>query len=87
MTHPLLAAIDAALVDSPADGVQAIAEGLVLSDLQDELGLDLTSRAPVQYRGVTISRSLAQIEAGWAVRIKPVQIEDPSATAQLDPPV
>jgi len=65
MKHPLLTAIDEALVNIPAHGVQAIAEGGVLGLVQDELGL--SGARVTQYEGVNISRSLAQIENGWKV--------------------
>jgi hypothetical protein len=68
MTRPaILDAIDAALVDKLPDGIRAIAEGDVLSAVQDEIGGPMLRR--VTYQGVTISRSLAQIENGWMVRI------------------
>ena len=71
MTHPLLIAIDAALDDTLPDGICVIADGEVISAIRDELDQNDNLRAPVIYNGVTINRSLAQIDGDWMVRIVP----------------
>lgn len=69
MTKPaILDDIDAALEQVSPDKVRAVAEGRILSDVQDALGGPMMRR--VVYKGVIISRSLAQMaDPGYCVRL------------------
>ncbi len=76
MTHPLLTAIDEELTKTEAGDVQAIAEGSILSAVQDELGC--SGSRVTQYRGVVIGRAMAPVDNGWMVRPAP-KMETPNA--------
>lgn len=68
MTKPaILTEIDTLLVDTLPAGIRAMAEGRVLSEVQDYLAIP--GARVTQYEGVNISRSLAQVENGWMVRV------------------
>lgn len=71
MARPaVLDAIDEALAHHLPAGVKVAAETAVLAAVLQADGVTSPLRQPV-YRGVTINRSLAHIDGGWAVRVAP----------------
>lgn len=70
MTKPdILTAIDAALAEHPPERVEAIATGDMLHaamTFTDQIGQRVSF-----YQGVELMRSLAELEGGFMVRVKP----------------
>lgn len=68
--HILLKSIDDLLESARPENIIAMAEGRIISEVQDEL--ETSGSRVTQYRGVNIARSLAQIGNNWIITARSV---------------